>query len=184
MTVAFRWQDLANIDVYPQIKAHLRRFRRHEQVDRWQLLIRLSVPVFACGVCMVMRRELSQKPDVNMLMTTTLNSALYRRSPGRTQIWMNAALYRGSSRSADVDEAARFVTGKCRSSLQKAARMTSISFSFSVVATTAGTLQERIRETPIACDKPATASKRLHKTSRFRVLLGTDQWVVGFLWKK
>jgi hypothetical protein len=28
---------------------------------------------------MVMRRKLSQNPDINMLMTTTLNSALYHK---------------------------------------------------------------------------------------------------------
>jgi hypothetical protein len=113
---------------------------------------------------MVMRRELSQEVDVNMLMTTTLNSALYRRSPGRTQIWMNAALYRGSSRSANVDVAARFVTRKRRSSLQKARIMTSISSLFRLSALNQP-LQERCRNTFERFQSLATSRLPLPKDS-------------------
>lgn len=55
-------------------------------LDGGKLLIRLRPLVFASGVCMAMRHKLSQKLDINMLMTVTLNSALYWRSSVSTQM--------------------------------------------------------------------------------------------------
>lgn len=68
-----------------------------------------------------MRRELSQKHNANMLMTTTLNSALYRDET-------NEDLHDDSAGSASILHTASTLKTQIISSLKSIEEMTSISF--------------------------------------------------------